>query len=95
MTILAGASAWRRLSFFVAAERSLHILGGVLRALLHRHELTQLAEKDDHLLSDMGVSRGQLERALACALSRDPSVELASYVGRRLKGRAGLAGRAG
>jgi len=45
-------------------------------ALAHRDQLQRLAECDDHLLADIGVTREEMKAALSAPFWRDPSEEL-------------------
>jgi uncharacterized protein YjiS (DUF1127 family) len=54
----------------------------LVKALTHRRKVTQLLELDDHALADLGVSRGDVLRALSLPLHEDPSTALAALVNR-------------
>ncbi len=70
-------------------------LGGLLRevariakALEHRREVRHLAELDERTLKDIGLSRSEVDGALAEPLYRDPSLVLVRSVERRMRLRA-------
>ncbi len=69
------------------ASRSGHAEAGLLQALQqfaekavrswrNRRSVARLSEFDDHLLADLGLTRGDVEAALSQPFSHDPSVEL-------------------
>jgi uncharacterized protein YjiS (DUF1127 family) len=60
----------------------------VAQAAKHRHDAATLAGLDDHMLADIGLTRGDLRDAYAQPLWRDPTVTLASRVGERRANRA-------
>src|SRR4051812_23692160 len=45
-------------------------------ALAHRGQLQRLAEHDDHVLADIGVTREDINAALSARFWRDPSAQL-------------------
>lgn len=49
----------------------------VLRAWTHRREVAKLAECDDRMLKDIGLTRSEVTGALAGDWLRDPSLTLA------------------
>lgn len=51
-------------------------IGRILTAFEHRREVRQLAELDDRILKDIGLSRGDVETALLEPMFRNPSVLL-------------------
>jgi uncharacterized protein YjiS (DUF1127 family) len=48
----------------------------LFRALKHRREIIQLADFDDHMLKDIGLTRSDVEGALAEPLIYNPSLVL-------------------
>ena len=62
MSILIDRSTGRPLSLY---EQGLHHLSTTILGLLHRGELAQLTE--NHEFADIGVSRKQVQTALACS----------------------------
>ncbi len=50
-------------------------------ALAHRGQLRRLAECDDHVLADIGLTRKDIEAALSAPFWRDPSAELVRCLG--------------
>lgn len=70
------------------------VLAGVLAAvrkvgqvLKNRHDATMLAQFDDRMLADMGITRSDLRDAYAEPLWRDPTHILASRVHERRSNR--------
>ena len=53
------------------------------RALRDRHEVKRLVELDDRMLKDIGLSRAQVDGALAESFFRSPSAVLVRSVERR------------
>jgi uncharacterized protein YjiS (DUF1127 family) len=49
---------------------------GAWRAWSNRQKLTSLSEFDDHLLADIGLTRGDVRVALDLPFAHDPSLEL-------------------
>ncbi|MEP9350335.1 DUF1127 domain-containing protein [Xanthobacter sp. KR7-225] len=52
-------------------------VGGIGRAMERRHALNELAGLDDHMLSDIGLTRADLRDATAGPLLSDPTRILA------------------
>jgi len=52
------------------------VLINLFRALKHRREIIQLADFDDHMLKDIGLTRSDVEGALAEPLVHNPSLVL-------------------
>jgi uncharacterized protein YjiS (DUF1127 family) len=82
----------------LALSQPLSILGrlaaivGAVENFLERRKLArQLSELDDHLLRDIGVTRQDVESALAGSYAYDPSVELARRAHQARIGRRELA----
>ena len=46
------------------------------RAWSNRRRLADLSEFDDHMLADLGLTRGDVRRALDLPFAHDPSLEL-------------------
>ncbi len=63
-------------AFLSVPVRALGGLGRLGRALAHRAAVRQLAEFDDRMLADIGLSRSEVIGALAEPLHRDPSTVL-------------------
>jgi len=57
----------------------------VVTAIKHRRQLADLVDAEDHRLSDMGITRDDLEAALSEPLWRDPTTALAHRAGRSSK----------
>ena len=60
----------------------------------HRDELRRLAECDDHVLADIGITREDLTAALSAPFWRDPSEQLAR-LGELRHGRHRIVGKTG
>ncbi len=56
-----------------ALEQSVRLLAGIPKALRHRGEIKHLAELDDRMLKDIGLTRSDVSSALSEPLSRNPS----------------------
>jgi uncharacterized protein YjiS (DUF1127 family) len=56
-------------------------VAALLRALRHRREITRLAGLDDHQLKDIGLTRTDVNGALAVSLLDDPSHVLCDIAG--------------
>lgn len=54
---------------------------GLVRTLRNRHEVRQLAELDEHSLKDIGLTRSNVQGALAASLLSDPSLILGDIAG--------------
>ena len=74
-----------------SAKRALAALGGRLKrrlrqiaaAVKNRHDASRLANLDDHMLADIGLTRSDLRDAYAESLWRDPTTILARRAGER------------
>jgi uncharacterized protein YjiS (DUF1127 family) len=55
--------------------------GKLVRTLRNRHEVRQLAELDEHALKDIGLTRSNVQGALAASLLSDPSLILGGIAG--------------
>ncbi|NIX76682.1 DUF1127 domain-containing protein [Microvirga terricola] len=58
-------------------------VASLVRALKHRREVMHLAEFDDRMLKDIGLTRADVEGALAEPLVRNPSSVLVRCAARR------------
>lgn len=58
------------------------------QVLKHRYDATMLAEMDDRMLADIGLSRSDIRDAIAQPLWNDPTAVLASRALERRKHRA-------
>lgn len=59
-----------------------------VRTWRNRRAVGRLSELDDHVLADVGLTRGDVDAALSRPLIHDPSIELARLVGEsRWRGR--------
>jgi uncharacterized protein YjiS (DUF1127 family) len=47
-----------------------------IRSWRNRRSVAQLSEFDDHMLADLGLTRGDVSAALSQPFSQDPSAEL-------------------
>lgn len=61
----------------VTAGRAFAIALRAVRALAHRRAVKRLADLDDRMLKDIGLTRGEVHGALASPLFADPSAHLA------------------
>jgi uncharacterized protein YjiS (DUF1127 family) len=52
---------------------ALRQIGGLMKAIQHRREVRHLAELDDRILKDIGLSRADVHGALAEPFYRNPS----------------------
>jgi Domain of unknown function (DUF1127) len=76
--VLAAAPLPGRISLVVEVITTLAWrLGKLPTALAHRNELRRLAECDEHVLADVGVTREELTKALSAPFWRNPSEQLA------------------
>jgi uncharacterized protein YjiS (DUF1127 family) len=66
-----------------ASRTVLRALVGLVRALRDRQEVKRLIELDDRALKDIGLSRSEVDGALAEPLFRNPSAVLVRSVERR------------
>jgi uncharacterized protein YjiS (DUF1127 family) len=70
----------------------------VVTVISNRRQVMTLRELDDRALKDIGLSRAEVEGALALPLHRDPSRVLAGHAGRarsRVPGRRDAAAESG
>ena len=58
------------------------VVSAIVRVIRHRHETARLLELNDHQLSDIGLSRNDVIRALNTSPLHDPTNELARLAGR-------------
>lgn len=61
------------------ARGVLRQIGALSQALANRRAVRHLAEFDDRMLKDIGLSRSEVEGALLSALLQDPSIQLARH----------------
>jgi uncharacterized protein YjiS (DUF1127 family) len=61
------------------------------RAIKHRRDIAPLANQDDHLLTDIGLTRGDVRRAIAQPIWRDPTKTLRRHAGSTERNRRALA----
>jgi uncharacterized protein YjiS (DUF1127 family) len=80
----------KRRAFVRALGGLLRWVVGIARALEHRREVRSLAELDERMLKDIGLSRAEVDGALAEPLHRDPSLVLVRSAERRSRIRAGI-----
>lgn len=71
-----GVAAMRRTAIAVSKP-----VQRLLRALRHRREISRLAEFDEHALKDIGLSRTDVDGALAVSMLSDPSHVLCDIAG--------------
>jgi uncharacterized protein YjiS (DUF1127 family) len=64
-------------------------------ALAHRDQLRRLAERDDHVLADIGFTRADIDAALSAPFWRDPSDELVRRGGPKADRRGRTSGENG
>ncbi len=57
-------------------RNALQFMTGSIRRWRNRRTVKQLAEFDDHMLADLGVSRDDVRSALSQPFIHDPSVDL-------------------
>lgn len=58
------------------AHTALHFVERTLRAWRDRKSIASLADMDDHVLADLGVTRDDVTRALRLPFSHDVGAEL-------------------
>ncbi len=58
------------------------VFAAIWRTFKHRHEAQQMLQMTDHQLADIGLTRADVDAALAGPLLRDPTRELAQRFGR-------------
>ncbi len=69
-----------------AVEQFTRSLVGLAKVLKHRREIRNLEEFDDHMLRDIGLTRGDVSTALAEPLLRNPSWILVRSMERHSRG---------
>jgi uncharacterized protein YjiS (DUF1127 family) len=69
----------------LAVGRLLQQMRKMLIALEHRRQVRHLSELDDRTLKDIGLSRAEVDGALAEPLTRDPSLVLVRSAERRAR----------
>lgn len=74
---------------FRAVAKVVNLAARVIKAWLRRREIMTLTEWDDHMLRDIGITRGDLHAAFASPAATDPSLRLSVMaVERRAANRA-------
>lgn len=68
---------------FEAAASAVHLAGHAMRVWRHRREVARLLGAEDHILSDLGITRQDVEGAMAAPLMHDPSHQLLRARGER------------
>jgi uncharacterized protein YjiS (DUF1127 family) len=81
-TYASHASAFRAVVALRVVGGMVRAAAGLFKALRHRREVGGLAQLDDRLLKDIGLTRGDVRGALAGPAFRDPSVLLVRCAGR-------------
>ena len=76
-TALKLGSSVPRLSDWRPLNSGLQAIAGLIRAIRHRRELMRLAECEDYILADVGLSRDDVQAALSAPFWRDPTRHLA------------------
>jgi len=66
-------------------SRLAHRVWGMAVAIKHRRELAQLADRDDRMLDDIGLTRGDLDDASSEPFWVDPAPTLQERAGRRCR----------
>ena len=61
----------------------MEVFSAIARLIRHRRETARLLELNDHYLADIGVTRGDVLRALNSSSLHDPTRELTRIAGRR------------
>jgi uncharacterized protein YjiS (DUF1127 family) len=64
-------------------SRLAHSVWGMAVAIKHRRELAQLADRDDRMLADIGLTRGDLHDASSEPFWVDPTATLQKRARRR------------
>ena len=65
----------------LVASAALVRTGTLVRILRNRHEVRKLAELDERSLKDIGLTRSDVQGALAASLLSDPSLVLGDIAG--------------
>jgi uncharacterized protein YjiS (DUF1127 family) len=73
-------------SSMAALEQFVRSLAGLAKALRHRGEVKHLAEFDERMLKDIGLTRSDVSSALSEPLLRNPSWVLVRSVERYSRG---------
>jgi uncharacterized protein YjiS (DUF1127 family) len=68
-------ASWKIAARLVAST-ILDVAGAAFRAIVNRRSVSTLASMDDRMLKDIGLTRGDVDGALAQPWHRDPSREL-------------------
>lgn len=89
MTIAAAIRAQAALTLASLSSKTVVLfvlLHGLATALRHRRDATMLAGLDDHMLKDIGLTRGDVRDAVSEPLWRDPTAILVRRVSERRAG---------
>jgi hypothetical protein len=66
-------------------SRLAHSVWGITVAIKHHRELAQLADRDDRMLADIGLTRGDLYDASSVPFWVDPTATLRERTKRRCR----------
>jgi uncharacterized protein YjiS (DUF1127 family) len=61
---------------FLKSWSPINYVSHFIHNLQSRHEAQNLAQRDDHILSDIGISRDDVENAAHMAITKDAMAEL-------------------
>jgi len=59
-----------------ALQEILHAARRAFRSWQNRRRIASLSDFDDHILADMGITRGDVRQALDTPFAHDPTLEL-------------------
>lgn len=95
MTPVTDTTTYARSGFFAVIAAATATVGraviNVLRALMHRRTVLEMASFDDRMLSDIGLTRGDVHAALSLPVDMDPSARLRILAVERRAGNRALA----
>lgn len=95
MTPVTDTTTCARSGFFAAlAAATATVARAVInlwRALMHRRTVLEMASFDDRMLSDIGLTRGDVHAALSLPMDSDPSARLRILAVERRAGNRALA----